>query len=201
MAGEGDPLKIKLVVVGDGTVGKTCLLMCYCKGEVPKEYVPTVFENFVVSLTAGGRMTELVLFDTAGQEEYDRLRPLSYANANVILICFSLMSRTSLNNVNIKWIKEVRHHQAHAPVILVGTKRDLRGDPDELERLRKEQEEPVSEEDARHMMRTIGAVAYVECSAYNNDNVKAAFDEAIRAYFDLVHVNPPPRPKKFCTLL
>jgi len=200
MSDGNDPLKIKLVVVGDGTVGKTCLLMCYCKGEVPKEYVPTVFENFVVSLTAGGKMTELVLFDTAGQEEYDRLRPLSYANANVILICFSLVSHTSLQNVKIKWINEVRRYRPDAPVILVGTKKDLREDAEELEKMRKEKEEPVSEEEARKMMREIGAVAYVECSAYANDNVKAAFDEAIKAYFELAPLAPAPK-KRFCTLL
>lgn len=61
-----------------------------------------VFDNYVVNLTAGDRNIELGLWDTAGQEEYDRLRPLSYANAQVFLICFSLVNPVSFENVSAK---------------------------------------------------------------------------------------------------
>jgi len=62
----------KLVVIGDGAVGKTCLLISYAKKEFPKDYIPTVFDNYVVNLTANQQNIELGLWDTAGQEEYDR---------------------------------------------------------------------------------------------------------------------------------
>jgi len=190
--GDSEIKGIKLVVVGDGAVGKTCLLIAYCKGDVPKDYVPTVFDNYVVSLTAGGEMIELSLYDTAGQEEYDRLRPLSYANADVLLICFSVMSPTSLENVKTKWIKEVRHYRPDSPVILVGTKMDLRNDKKELGKLAKDKQEPVTEEQARKMQRDIGALEYVECSAITRENLKEVFDEAIKA----ILLAPEPEPKK-----
>ena len=69
---------------------------------------------------------ELALWDTAGQEDYDRLRPLSYPDTDVILICFSIDSPDSLQNVVEKWTPEVRHFCPKVPVILVGNKRDLR---------------------------------------------------------------------------
>jgi len=143
-------------------------------------------------LTAGGEMIELSLYDTAGQEEYDRLRPLSYANADVLLICFSVMSPVSLENVKTKWIKEVRHYRPDSPVILVGTKKDLRNDKKELGKLAKEKQEPVTEEQARKMQREIGALEYVECSAITRENLKEVFDEAIKA----ILLAPEPEPKK-----
>ena len=99
---EVDPSSIKLVVVGDGAVGKTCLLYVYNKGEFPEEYVPTVFENAAKSTTFKGKPVTLRLFDTAGQEEYDRLRPLSYPGSNLVLLCFSVANRTTFDAISSK---------------------------------------------------------------------------------------------------
>ena len=66
------------------------------------------------------------LWDTAGQEDYDRLRPLSYASAHVFLACFSLTHKATLENVESKWIPELKHYGKKAPIILVGNKKDLR---------------------------------------------------------------------------
>ena len=68
------------------------------------------------------------LWDTAGQEDYDRLRPLSYSNSDVFLACFSLTNTTTLHNIEIKWIPELQKHVKNAPIILVGCKKDLRTD-------------------------------------------------------------------------
>ncbi|XP_006159954.1 rho-related GTP-binding protein RhoQ isoform X2 [Tupaia chinensis] len=84
-------LMLKCVVVGDGAVGKTCLLMSYANDAFPEEYVPTVFDHYAVSVTVGGKQYLLGLYDTAGQEDYDRLRPLSYPMTDVFLICFSVI--------------------------------------------------------------------------------------------------------------
>lgn len=99
---EVDPSSIKLVVVGDGAVGKTCLLYVYNKGEFPEEYVPTVFENAAKSTTFKGKPVTLRLFDTAGQEEYDRLRPLSYPGSNLVLLCFSVANRNTFDAISSK---------------------------------------------------------------------------------------------------
>jgi len=68
----------KLVVVGDGECGKTCLLIVFSKDEFPKEYVPTIFENYVADIEVDEQPVELFLWDTAGQEDYDRLRYMLY---------------------------------------------------------------------------------------------------------------------------
>lgn len=69
---------------------------------VNQVYVPTVFENYVADVEVDGKHVELALWDTAGQEDYDRLRPLSYPDSHVILICFAVDSPDSLDNVQEK---------------------------------------------------------------------------------------------------
>ncbi|XP_017723570.1 PREDICTED: transforming protein RhoA [Rhinopithecus bieti] len=89
-------IRKKLVIVGDGACGKTCLLIVFNKDQFPEVYVPTVFENYVADIEVDGKQVELALWDTAGQEDYDRLRPLSYPDTDVILMCFSIDSPDSL---------------------------------------------------------------------------------------------------------
>lgn len=119
----------KVVVVGDGSVGKTCLLISFVEGSFPVEYTPTVFDSYVYTLDD----TQLNLIDTAGQEDFGELRPLSYEGTHVFLICFALNSKTSLDNVDSTWQPEVRKHLSSSREdtwlgnILVGTKSDLRG--------------------------------------------------------------------------
>jgi len=95
-------LKKKLVVVGDGGCGKTCLLIGYAQNRFPETYIPTVFETHVTNVEFEGKVVELALWDTAGQEEYDRLRPLSYPESDVILVVFAIDYPTSLENVTDK---------------------------------------------------------------------------------------------------
>jgi len=185
---------IKLVVIGDGAVGKTCLLISYANNKFPEDYIPTVFDNYVVNLTAGDRNIELGLWDTAGQEEYDRLRPLSYANAQVFLICFSLVNPVSFENVSAKWYPEVMHFCPEVPQILVGTKVDARNDQAIVEKLRSQGQKPVSFEQGQELAKKIKAVKYMECSAKTSEGLKAVFDEAIKA------VLFQKRRKKRCTI-
>ena len=104
-----NPVKRKLVIVGDGACGKTSLLYVFTLGEFPSEYHPTVFENYVTDCRIDGKPVQLALWDTAGQEEYERLRPLSYNNSHIILIAFSLDTPDSLDNARSKWVVEVKN--------------------------------------------------------------------------------------------
>uniref|UniRef100_A0A8B9IIQ5 Cell division control protein 42 homolog n=1 Tax=Anser cygnoides TaxID=8845 RepID=A0A8B9IIQ5_ANSCY len=156
---------IKCVVVGDGAVGKTCLLISYTTNKFPSEYVPTVFDNYAVTVMIGGEPYTLGLFDTAGQEDYDRLRPLSYPQTDVFLVCFSVVSPSSFENVKEKWVPEITHHCPKTPFLLVGTQIDLRDDPSTIEKLAKNKQKPITPETAEKLARDLKAVKYVECSA------------------------------------
>src|SRR3989338_8127363 len=106
---------VKCVVVGDGAVGKTCLLISYTTNSFPEEYVPTVFDNYSATLMCDNRAISLGLWDTAGQEEHDRLRPLSYPQTDVFLLCYSVISPASYKNVQDKWYPEIVHHCPSSP--------------------------------------------------------------------------------------
>ncbi|KAG0010135.1 Rho GTPase protein rac1, partial [Entomortierella chlamydospora] len=166
-----------------GAVGKTCLLISYTTNAFPGEYIPTVFDNYSANIMVDGKPISLGLWDTAGQEDYDRLRPLSYPQTDVFLICFSLVSPPSFENVKTKWNPEISHHAPNVPTILVGTKLDLREDKDTLDKF---------------MAKEISAVRYLECSALTQKGLKNVFDEAIRAV--LCPVQPTKRSKK-CLIL
>lgn len=117
------------------------------------------------------------LFDTAGQEDYDRLRPLSYPQTDVFLVCFSVTSPASFENVREKWFPEVHHHCPGVPCLIVGTQTDLRDDPQVRDKLAKQKMSPVRKEDGERMARDLGAVKYVECSALTQFKLKDVFDE------------------------
>uniref|UniRef100_A0A674GIG7 Ras homolog family member J n=1 Tax=Taeniopygia guttata TaxID=59729 RepID=A0A674GIG7_TAEGU len=112
---------LKCVVVGDGAVGKTCLLMSYANDAFPEEYVPTVFDHYAVTVTVGGQQHLLGLYDTAGQEDYNQLRPLSYPNTDVFLICFSVVNPASYHNVQEEWVPELKVCMPNVPYVLIGT--------------------------------------------------------------------------------
>jgi len=174
-------IRKKLVIVGDGACGKTCLLIVFSKDQFPEVYVPTVFENYVADIEVDGKQVELALWDTAGQEDYDRLRPLSYPDTDVILMCFSIDSPDSLENIPEKWTPEVRHFCPNVPIILVGNKKDLRQDQGTIRELQKMKQEPVRFEEGKGMADKIGAYAYLECSAKTKEGVRDVFETATRA--------------------
>lgn len=168
-----NPIRRKLVIVGDGACGKTSLLCSFALGEFPKEYQPTIFENYVAEIRLDGKPVQLALWDTAGQEEYERLRPLSYSKSHVILIAFAIDTPDSLDNVTVKWIEEVRNICGPTiPILLVGCKADLRPYPDAPNFVSRVQAERVAS--------AIGARVYKECSALKIEGVDDVFEAATR---------------------
>ncbi|RZC41108.1 Ras and/or Miro domain containing protein [Asbolus verrucosus] len=171
----------KLIVVGDGGCGKTCLLIAFAKDIFLSDYKPTVFENYVADVEVDGKTIELSLWDTSGQEDYDRLRPIQYPDTDVAIICFSVMWPTSLENVTTRWWPEVKHFCPDIPIVLVGTKNDLREDQDEVEMLMRSKKKPVTSQEAEIVAKKIKAVCYVESSAKTKFNVHKVFATAAAA--------------------
>ncbi|PVH88804.1 small ras-like GTPase, rho family [Cadophora sp. DSE1049] len=177
---EGPAYSKKIVVVGDGGCGKTCLLISYSQGYFPEKYVPTVFENYITYPThqASGKTLELALWDTAGQEEYDRLRPLSYPETDLLFVCFAIDCPNSLENVMDKWYPEVLHFCPYTPLVLVGLKSDLRTKRTCIDLLKTQGLTPVTQEQGMNVARKMGA-RYMECSSKEMTGVDEIFTEAI----------------------
>eukprot|EP01100_Stratorugosa_tubuloviscum_P000310 TRINITY_DN1065_c1_g1_i3.p1 TRINITY_DN1065_c1_g1~~TRINITY_DN1065_c1_g1_i3.p1 ORF type:complete len:247 (-),score=126.16 TRINITY_DN1065_c1_g1_i3:415-1155(-) len=173
----GEVSRVKLVVVGDGAVGKTSLLISYATGDFPSEYVPTVFENYTAQLKFNEETIMLHLWDTAGQEDYDRLRPLSYPGSDIVLLCFSLVSKASYDAVKIKWSPEVKHYIPAVPTFLVGTKVDLRDATHGPECVTTAMGDSLAKE--------VKALKYFEISSKTKLNLDALFTEAVRNVLDV----------------
>ena len=202
---------IKCVIVGDGAVGKTSLLIRYNHDRFPSDYCPTVFDNYAkhVEVEDKGERTTVNMgfWDTAGGEDYPRLRPLSYPQTDVFLLCFSVESLASFNNVTNtndghycpgSWITELRHHCPHTPVVLVATKIDLRDDRETVDMMREKGQSLQTFQQGDELARQIGAAEYRECSALSNEGVKEVFEEAIKTVLQNTHVE---KTKKRCCIL
>ena len=117
---------VRLLVVGDRGVGKTNFLFCGKIGKLPCCYVPRVFDNCTANIMVRGFPFTVGLSTASGQEDYPRLRPLSYPSTDVFVVCFDVASRSSFQSVSETWVPEVRHYVPSAAVLLLGTKTDLR---------------------------------------------------------------------------
>ncbi|CAI8031731.1 Ras-related protein Rac1 [Geodia barretti] len=172
---------IKCVVVGDTLVGKTCLLVRYTTGEYCSSMPSTVFENYTVTERVNGRPFTISIFDTSGIDDYSRVRPLAYPQTDVLLVCFSLVSVNSFETVRDYWVPEVRDFCPGTPIILVGTKLDLKDDQHTFRQLKAVCQRPVRYVEGVMMQRKIGAVKYLECSAKTAVGLKPVIYEIIRA--------------------
>jgi Ras-related C3 botulinum toxin substrate 1 len=163
---------VKLVIVGDGGVGKTSLLYTYTHGQFPDDHMPCQHENMDQNLILDGKPIRICLWDTAGQDDYDRLRPLSYPQTDIFIVAFDVHNHASFEQVKNKWVPELSHHAPGVPIILLGTKTDLRD------------ASSVTDAEARAAAKTLGMATYIEVSAKqeggSSNACKALFDEAAR---------------------
>ena len=156
-------------------------MISYTENRFPVDYVPTVFDNFTTGVEVDGRLINFALWDTAGQEEYARLRALSYPETDVFLLCFSVVSPSSYDNIKSKWNDEITHNCPDAKTMLVGTKIDLRADKETIENLTSKGEKVLSPDMGTQLAQQIGARMYLECSALTQEGLKKVFEEAIRS--------------------
>ncbi|XP_029108041.1 rho-related GTP-binding protein RhoH-like [Scleropages formosus] len=181
---EGTGLPIKCVLVGDSAVGKTALLVRFTSETFPDSYKPTVYENMGVEVFMDGVQVDLGLWDTAGDDSFRNIRPMSYQRADVVLLCYSVANRNSFASVQHRWIAEVRNHLPHVPVLVVATQTDQR------------EAGPyraccMSSADGKRLARDIQARGYLECSALSNRGVQQVFECAVRTA--VKRANGPPQ--------
>lgn len=194
------PIERKIVILGDGACGKTSLLNVFTRGYFPEVYEPTVFENYIHDIFVDSKHITLSLWDTAGQEEFDRLRSLSYSDTQCIMLCFSIDSHDSLENVKNKWVGEIADNTEGVKLVLVALKCDLRNsdndnnvinpnnihqrdsknDDNSYENKKINKKNLITYEEGLEMAKQIGALRYLECSAKSNKGVNEAFTEAAR---------------------
>jgi small GTP-binding protein len=172
---------IKVCAVGDGAVGKTSALISYTTNSFPQEYEPTVFENYSCALMVDGKPISLQLWDTAGQEDYDKLRPLSYPQTDGFLLCFSISSPNSFANIKSKWYPELVHYcGTNVPIVLVGLKSDLRTDRATIRHLQGLGKDLVSQQEAEALAEELG-MEYREMSALTQEGMMNTFNTVVRS--------------------
>ncbi|KAK2741360.1 Rho GTPase [Myotisia sp. PD_48] len=198
LCGGDKTVQRKLVLLGDGACGKTSLLNVFTRGFFPTVYEPTVFENYVHDIYVDNIHMELSLWDTAGQEEFDRLRALSYDDTQAIMLCFSVDSKDSLENVESKWTAEIAENCPGAKIVVVALKCDLREEAtEEKDETTTESattsKNTISYNEGLEVAKRIGALRYLECSAMRNRGVNEAFTEAARVALSVKPANSAER--------
>jgi len=172
---------IKVALVGDGTVGKTCMLMSYVCQAFMEDYIPTMFDNFSAIEEIDGELVNVILWDTAGQEDYETIRLTTcFPNTHIFIVCFSVIHPDSFHNVKQKWLEELKKASPDTPFILVGTKTDLRTDEDILKKLAEKGKEPISAKVGKKRAKEIKAKHYIECNAKNLNSVNEVFRTALK---------------------
>ncbi|KAN0045539.1 hypothetical protein ACTA71_005917 [Dictyostelium dimigraforme] len=176
---------LKLLVLGDSKTGKTTMMMTYSSGSFPIGYIPTNLDAISLNLQYEDKVYDFDLWDQSGLEEYDKLRPLSYVNKDVLIICFSIDSPKSFENVSKKWILEIRKYvPTGTPIILLGTKSDLREDVNTINSLKQINQQPISYKQGLSLSKEIKATIYLECSSLLNQGVSEIFKQVCRCHFE-----------------
>ncbi|KAL4238850.1 hypothetical protein ACF0H5_003557 [Mactra antiquata] len=179
--------EIKCVIVGDGGVGKTSILMSYTAGGIMMDYIPTCFDCYTVDMKSQDKSYSMTLIDTAGQETYDRLRTLSYFDTDVFVVCFSVADVDSFENVKSKWIPEIKQYRPDTPFIIVGTqvdKRDISPEDSLNSTVSYRSADSasmrcVSRRKAKSSAKKLGAKHYCECSALRGEGVGDVISSAL----------------------
>ena len=169
--------KVKCTLVGNHGVGKTCLTISSTSGCFPGDYIPTLHENYTYRATVNHGTEQLELevefYDTAGHDDYDRIRIHSYPGTEVFLVCFSIVDPSSFEAVKAKWHPEITLHCPNVPFLLVGLKLDLVNDERTLECLAERKQAPVQSCQGQEFAKEINAAKYIECSALTHKGIKA----------------------------
>ena len=186
---------IKCVFLGDKGIGKTCLLLqlCYTSNTLSRKQVESFSSAYIANIDVNGKIYQLELWDTESPDDKGDARRGTYPEADVFCLCFSIADKESLHNVEGKWYKEAKQCSAGPPIVLVGTKLDLR----DTEAAGQRPAKLVAHKEAKKLSRKLGAVKYIECSALKQRGYMEVLNEAVRA----VIAKPTKKGKSKCALL
>ncbi|XP_059084240.1 rho-related protein racN-like [Tigriopus californicus] len=175
----------KVVIVGDPKVGKTSILDMLKGSPFQDDYCPTVFDTSESRIILEGQnkatkspiQFDISLHDTSGDSDYDRLRPLSYMDSHLVLLCYAMDSTLSLRSVSSKWVTEINHILPEIPFLLVGNKCDekssgndsstVSGDPDPQD-IQDERSLDI-EEEPEHLEKNFDEGSVDDCSENNDE--------------------------------
>lgn len=178
----------KVVLIGDSQCGKSSLLRRFTRKNFEETYMPTVFDSGSADIVADqNNDIQVNIWDTSGSAEYDHIRPLSFGDATVFIVCFDVTRSTTLENIQRKWLPEIRQRHADKPIIMVGCKTDLKADhkPTNVHK------RFVMSTQGLLLAKHIGAIAYYECSSKTADespeSVNSLFETAALASTGQAH--------------
>ena len=196
-----DDISIKVTCIGNGTVGKTCMIMSYVFKQFPPEYIPLVFNQNDygqdIKILSDGYEFELNWQDT-GHGEYERIHIMNhYPGTDILLICFSIISKSSMERVKEKWIKHREMYMTDVPFILIGTKIDLRYDEDVIQKVG----HVVTHQQGQELAAEIGADEYMECSALKQKGLDKIMEAICKLYLKSRGLGTYNKRKKDCVLL
>jgi small GTP-binding protein len=156
------------------------MIVSYIERKFPIKREDCIFSGFAPTLRIDNRTIHWVLFDTNGDDDYKRLRPITYTDTDIFIICFELSDSLSFIDYIKKWKDEISIHVPNAPFMIVATKSEIRDDKKMMKEFDDAGEEIKSIEWYNEESKKIGAEAYIECSAKNLKNLTEVFNESIR---------------------
>lgn len=156
-------MQIKLLMIGDSGVGKTCLLLRYANDSFSPTFITTIGIDFKIkNVDIEGTRIKLQIWDTAGQERFRTITTSYFRGAQGILLVYDVTDRRSFESIR-NWISQIQQHaDVHVNKILVGNKCDI------------VQDKVVSTEEGEKLAKEFG-IPFWECSAKNDINVDNAF--------------------------
>lgn len=175
-------MQIKLLMIGDSGVGKTCLLLRYANDSFSPTFITTIGIDFKIkNIELDGKRIKLQIWDTAGQERFRTITTSYFRGAQGILLVYDVTDRGSFNSIR-NWVGQIQQHaDVHVNKILIGNKCDI------------EEQRVVSFEEGKTLAKEYG-IQFFETSAKNDMNVETGFQTVAREVKDRLLLDPVPRP-------